>query len=461
MFGYILLAIAIVTYIIELRRVSLFIFVTFMLNGWSVLTDTVLGVKNFDLAFIYTIVVLLLQIFYDDHPTIKDKKLRILIFIFFVFMLLNVNFSSVHYHFNSYQILQGSRASFLVLSYFFIRKISTKDILWLNNVFFYITLITSILYILQVFFDLPVLPYDSENVKRDEYTGILRYYNHPPLLYWYIFVSILAPQLIKSRLTFLSSFVFITALVATQGRTQIGMTIGVLVLGVIMQNRVKSIIGSVLVGLFVISQFADIIDARFEGEFNNSTESEIESIFSGGIQETVEAGNAYNVGTLTYRLAWYYERALYLHDQPFLEKVFGLGLISDSQIETVEKLYDFSLGLRDGDGNIMQLSTPDISYGNILTKYGYLGGILYLSIWFYLLLFFFKNRKESDYPFLSFLLILNMFLISLAGCSISNQGNIIFPFLLYIFMLHHIEKKPEAINSPQIEDHGQNQESTS
>ena len=457
MFGYILLAIAIVTYIIELRRISLFIFVTFMLNGWSVLTDTVLGVKNYDLAFIYMIVVISLQIFYEDSPDLKDWKLRLLIFIFFIFMLLNVNFSFVHYHFTSFQILQGSRASFLVLSYFFIRKIDKKDFLWLNNIFFYITLITSILYIIQVFFNVPVLPYDTENVRRDTYTGILRYYNHPPLLYWYIFVSILAPHLVKSRLTFISSFIFITALVATQGRTQIGMTIGVLVLGVIMQNRIKSIFGSVLIGLFVISQFSDIIGARFEGQFNDSTENDIESIFSGGIQETVKAGNAYNVGTLTYRLSWFYERALYMHDQPLGEKIFGLGLISDSQLETVERLYNFSLGLRDGDGNVMQLSTPDISYGNLLTKYGYLGGVLYLFIWVYLLLFFYKRRKDTDFSFVGFLLILNMFLIALAGNSISNQGNSIFPFMLYLYVLYDEQAKT---NHPTIiAEYGQNKES--
>jgi hypothetical protein len=458
MFGYILLAIAIVTYIIELRRISLFIFVTFMLNGWSVLTDTVLGVKNYDLAFIYTIVVLSLQIFYEDSPDLKDWKLRLLIFIFFIFMLLNVNFSFVHYHFTSLQILQGSRASFLIMSYFFLRKYSKNDFLWLNTLFFYITLITSILFILQVFFDLPVLPYDTENIKRDNYTGILRYYNHPPLLYWYIFVSILTPHLIKSRLTFLSSFVFITALVATQGRTQIGTTIGVLLLGVIMQNRIKSIIGSILIGLFVISQFADIIGARFEGQFNDSTENDIESILSGGIQETVKAGSAYNVGTLTYRLAWFYERALYMHDQPLGEKLFGLGLISDSQLETVEKMYDFSLGLRDADGNVMQLSTPDISYGNILTKYGYMGGIIYLSLWVYLLLFFYKRKREDDYSFVGFLLIFNTILIAFAGCAISNQGNVIFPFLLYISILHG-EKDERVSHSTQITDHGQNKES--
>ncbi len=435
MIGYILLAIAIITYIIELRRISLFIFVTFMLNGWSMLTNTVLGVKNYDLAFIYTIVILLLQIFYDDKTELKDKKLRILIFIFFIFVLLDVNYSFVHYHFTAYQVLQGSRMCFLVLSYFFLRKISKSDFLWLNTVFFYITLITSILYILQVFFDMPVMPYDTENVKRDEYTGILRYYNHPPLLYWYLFVSILTPNLIKSHFTYLCSFVFITALVATQGRVQIGMTIGVLVLGVLMQNRIRSTIGAVLVGLFVISQFYVIIGARFEAKFDKSTESEIESIISGGIQETVKTGNARDVGTMTYRLAWFYERALYLQDRPLGEKIFGLGLISDSQFETIDKLYDFSLGIRDEDGNITQLTTPDISYGNLLSKYGYLGSILFLLIVFYLLIYFYKNRKQSSYSFLGFLIILNNLLISFSGTTISDQGNLAFVFLLYVYTL--------------------------
>ena len=53
MIGYILLGIAIFTYIIELRKISLMIFFSFMLNGWCVLTDDVLGSKNYDLALIY------------------------------------------------------------------------------------------------------------------------------------------------------------------------------------------------------------------------------------------------------------------------------------------------------------------------------------------------------------------------------------------------------------------------
>ena len=58
MLGISLLVIAILTYVLDLKKISLFIFTTFMLNGWCVLTDDVLGVKNFDMAVIYTLVVL-------------------------------------------------------------------------------------------------------------------------------------------------------------------------------------------------------------------------------------------------------------------------------------------------------------------------------------------------------------------------------------------------------------------
>ena len=120
----------------------------------------------------------------------------------FLKIFFNIMFSYNHYHFSSYQILQGSRASFLFLSYFFLRRQKIEDLLWLNRTFFYITLITSVLYILEVFLNLPVLPYKQETAKIDEYTGIMRYYNFPPLLYWYLYVSILSPQFIKSKFVF-------------------------------------------------------------------------------------------------------------------------------------------------------------------------------------------------------------------------------------------------------------------
>ena len=457
MIGYILLALGLILYLLELRKLSLFIFTTFMLKGWRVLTDDVLETKNYDLAFIYIFVILVFTIFTEKKTRdLNDRNLRFWLFTFMVFMVFNIMFSYNHYHFTSYQILQGCRASFLFLSYFFLRKQKTEDLLWINRAFFYVTLVTSILYILEVFLNLPVLPYKQETAKIDEYTGIMRYYNFPPLLYWYLFISILAPQILKSKLTFPAIFIFIIALFATLGRVQIAMTSIVLLFALIVQGRVKSILTAVFVALILAAPFAGIISNRFAGKFNDSTESEIKSVLNGGIQETVYLGNAHEVGTFTYRLAWLYERAEYLSTRPTSENIYGLGLISDSQVVTVQKWYAFNLGLTDEEGNTQQLSTPDISYGNILSKYGYLGGVLYLCIWFYLMFYLFRYHKYSDYAFLGAAITLNMFLLSFSGTAISDQGNFIIPFIIYILVnkavTEHKRKNPYIV--PKDEDNG-------
>ena len=443
MLGITLLVIAIIAYVIELKRISLFIFTSFMLNGWCVLTDDVLEMKNYDLAIIYTFVIFFFSALFEKSPTkFNDTKLKRWLYAFAVFIILDVVFSYNHYEFTPYQILQGSRASFLFLSYFFLKKVKVKDFLWINEIFFYITLVTSVLYILEVFFDLPVLPYNKEGAKIDDYTGIMRYYNSPPLLYWYIFITVLTPNLLKSKFTFLSIFVFIIALIATLGRIQIAMTAAVLLIGLIIQGRAKSIVTAAVAVLVLAAPFAQLLGARFAGKYEDSTASEIKAIFNGGIQETVYVGNSKDVGTFTYRLAWIYERADYLSTRPMEENVFGLGLISDSQTQKVNSMYAFGLGLMDEEENIAQLTTPDISYGNLLSKYGYVGGVLFLFIWFQMLATFIRYHKEDDMAFAGMLLVINAILLGFSGTTISDQGYLITPYLAYIVLIHKVTKDP-------------------
>ena len=72
MIGFYLLGFAIIFYITSLHKLSLFIFATFMLNGWCVLTDAILGYKNYDLAFIYVIAILAINLFIDKKTNSWD-----------------------------------------------------------------------------------------------------------------------------------------------------------------------------------------------------------------------------------------------------------------------------------------------------------------------------------------------------------------------------------------------------
>lgn len=58
MIGYILLFIALILYFQPSTRVySIFLYIGFLRKGYQLLTDDVIGVKNGDLAIIYTVVI--------------------------------------------------------------------------------------------------------------------------------------------------------------------------------------------------------------------------------------------------------------------------------------------------------------------------------------------------------------------------------------------------------------------
>ena len=180
----------------------------------------------------------------------------------------------------------------------------------------------------------------------------------------------------------------------------------------------------------------------FKEDNSKKKDLKINAIFNGGIQETVYVGNSKDVGTFTYRLAWIYERADYLSTRPMEENVFGLGLISDSQTQKVNSMYAFGLGLMDEEENIAQLTTPDISYGNLLSKYGYVGGVLFLFIWFQMLATFIRYHREDDMAFAGMLLVINAILLGFSGTTISDQGYLITPYLAYVVLIHKVTKEP-------------------
>ena len=96
---------------------------------------------------------------------------------------------------------------------------------------------------------------------------------------------------------------------------------------------------------------------------------------------------------MLYRFAWCYERGNYLVNRPLGEQLFGMGLCSDSQ-DWVYKHYHFKLGLPNEENMLpVQLYTPDIAIGNMITKLGFGGTIIYLAFYISLVLFFWKYRK--------------------------------------------------------------------
>ena len=161
-----------------------------MTDGLGILTDSILSVKNLDLALLYTLAVSLYSYKFEPWEGSDDRILLSLVTLLFAFLFCSALFSYFHYGFSPVQIVRGGRHLFLFLSYFFLRKVSVDDVKWLFRALMVITAIHSILYIIQVLTGLPVLMYDLI-AEVDPSTKIIRYYNYPVLLPFFLFITVL------------------------------------------------------------------------------------------------------------------------------------------------------------------------------------------------------------------------------------------------------------------------------
>lgn len=431
MLGLFLLVIALILYPTKNKRWSILLFVLFSMDFMRFIGNDILGIKSADLAFIYMITVSVFSYFYERDEFEEYVWLNRGVFWLFLFLLASVCYSYIHYRFTSFQILQGGRQLFLFLSYYFLRKTKQEDIEWLIDALFKITLIHAILYCVQVLTGLNVLFYGEASI--DKVTGMGRYYNYPTLLPFYLSFCMLYTKYQGRRISAFATVILLIALFCTQGRTYILTTIGVILFGIALRGPASRILyGSIILALCTLP-FFDILSARLTNE--GKTEDDLAAVLNGDFKADVAAGRTQE-GTLSYRIAWVYERALYLHNRPFGEKCFGLGMISDSQTDLVYSRYHFFTGLRNKEtGEPTQLCTGDIAWGNILVTLGYLGGVLFVSLWIYITKTLYRKRRYHPVILCGFVFLCSFWVCSIADSSLSQPGFLTFPFLLITYAI--------------------------
>lgn len=391
MIGYLLLLMALLLYIKpKYRHWSFFLYLSFMMGyggGFGLWTDEVLGVKNGDLAIIYTFVISIVMVFKRQY-NIPKWSFVVQYKWFILFLFANVLFSLFYYHFTPFQILQGGRSFLLIFAFPILVNIKQRDFDKVLQLLIKVCVLTSMLYILQTISRHAIMPYGE--FDTDPTTGLPRFYNSPANLDIYLVLTFLKPELFKGRIIYYR-ILFFLALVCTLGRTQIITTILLVFIALFFDGKIQKIGKYVIVIGVMMLPFIGILSDRFTGD----GASDFSDIQAGNFKEGYVQGR--DQGTLLYRFAWVYERYDYIIHRPLGEQLFGLGLISDSQ-PWVDKHYNFKIGLSNPENTgAVQLSTPDISYGNIMTRLGFLGGVLYIAFIVSLLSFLVKKRKINDF----------------------------------------------------------------
>lgn len=420
MIGIILLLLSVSLYTKRRYRIwSVFLYFGFLLGtlgGYNILTDSVIGVKNVDLALFFMLYVIVYK--WTIVKSFFIEKIGLFCIIFTLFIFVSFLFSVIYYDISWSVALRASRSYYLINSYFVFRTLTDKEFKQILYLLLKITYITSIIYVLQILVGKPLMPYPwSYNYEGTFH--LIRLYNFPTLLGFFLFASFSDEKVAnnpKYRL------VFFLTLCATMGRTMLVCGIlGILIL-TMLEKSSKSIVNILLVAILLIPTYQYFSDRFLKG----NTIDDLNSVKTGEFEDW-RAGTG---GTMTFRIAWIYERWNYIEERPIWEKFFGLGLIGEGERQ-IQKMYKFHIGLKNERGETVQLATPDIMYGDVLTHLGIGGGLLYLWIVGLMIVFLWKKQNISTWSRVGFVSLFVCVLESFSGSLLAYPKNL----SIYLFII--------------------------
>lgn len=423
MLGILLLAVSVILYFSPRKRyLSYFLYISFMFDGYKVLIDPVLGgVKNGDIALVYTFVISLVMILQKKYVLVHDKITKWFV-VFVLFLGCSMIFSMYHYDIPFMQVIQGGRFLLLVFCYPILRNMKLEECKRLFNLLARFTVLVGIVDVVQVIIQIPIIP--TYEINRDPATGLIRFFNYPVFSIFFLIVCLVKPDYFGKRTKYVLGLLLV-CIMGTLGRSLMLITLICILLGLWFQGKRSAIIKYGLIITICALPFSTMISERYVSS-NSGTQDDINAVLHGNIElnsyEQIE-------GSFTYRLSWVLERFQYLEKRPVGEKIFGLGLLSDSS-PLSQQMYRFIVNIKFyGSGMVQQLRSPDIAYGTMLAYLGFGGFFVYVMFVYNLFKGIFKMRTYNCYFLAGSIWIIFTFLISFFSDDLTNP---------YIFSLCYI-----------------------
>lgn len=423
MLGILLLAVSVILYFSPRKRyLSYFLYISFMFDGYKVLIDPVLGgVKNGDIALVYTFVISLVMILQKKYVLVHDKITKWFV-VFVLFLGCSMMFSMYHYDIPFMQVIQGGRFLLLVFCYPILRNMKLQECKRLFNLLARFTVLVGIVDVVQVIIQIPIIP--TYEINRDPATGLIRFFNYPVFSIFFLIVCLVKPDYFGKRTKYVLGLLLV-CIMGTLGRSLMLITLICILLGLWFQGKRSAIIKYGLIITICALPFSTMISERYVSS-NSGTQDDINAVLHGNIElnsyEQIE-------GSFTYRLSWVLERFQYLEKRPVGEKIFGLGLLSDSS-PLSQQMYRFIVNIKFyGSGMVQQLRSPDIAYGTMLAYLGFGGFFVYIMFVYNLSKGIFKMRTYNCYFLAGSIWIIFTFLISFFSDDLTNP---------YIFSLCYI-----------------------
>ena len=439
MIFFTLIIIAIGLYIWGYKTPALLIFFFLMTSGFNLIPEEFMENKLFSKGMDYAILTIVGMIIIDSFCIknyLKPDKLLWLILIFYVFLAFCILYNRYVVGVSWKEIVRTARYNILWMAYLVFRNFSQEQLLKLLKYLFFVTVVCSALFLLQIILDEHIL---NETVRYEIYLlgmKIPRYYNQPDMLPIFAFMAIYFNPC-KGPMKIVTAAILICALLGAFHRSLFFAFILSISAGYIIRlPRVKR--GVVLISTAVLCLFFIVF---FGYKFANSRTVKDVSVVTSGNVGAIDVKDIdieeLQKSTFTFRIAHFIERNQYLLDHP-KAMLFGAGLMTeDSKI--TGSMFDFDIGLiEELSGKTAQLDTPDISYSILIMRYGYLGTLLVFSMFVYFMIYFYKNRKDSVGVF-SFAYLVTTIFVSFFSYTLTQPISFLMPLITYNLIQKNID----------------------
>jgi hypothetical protein len=422
--------VAIVLYLLDYRVLALIIFFFFITSGFNLIPEEVMDIgpisKGGDFAFFTLAGIVIIDSFCRKNYLKVDDFSRYLL-LFGVFLVLCIAYSKWILGASWMEIFRPVRYYFFWIAYFVFRSMKKEALEQILRILFIVVVCLSVLFLLQILLNTHILNEAQKSAFSIGNLKLPRFYNQPETLQFFVLVAIYRNPY-KNVWKRITTAILVLALLGAFHRSLMGWFVMVLLLGYLVRlSRLRRIQVLLILGVITIGgiSFAGVKLAK------SRTFADLQSVAKGNFidVETTMDVEELESATFTFRLALFYERNQYILEHP-RAMLLGVGLMPDES-PLVDKLFDFDIGLVNKQTNkTQQLETGDMSYCLLILQLGYLGAALFLAVWIYLAVFFYKHR-EHKYGLLSFLYIIFALLSGLFSSYIVLPINYIMPLITY------------------------------
>jgi hypothetical protein len=436
-FIYLLLMIlGVFFFFINKKEGSLIILLFFITNGFQLIPEAALESfpinKYIDYLLLYIILILFFMIVSNtEYFKHKDKFSSILVLLL-IYMLYELISTIAKRDETAVNAIKVFRIHIFLGLYFIIRSIKMSILLKMMEIVFKITIVTAILYLLQIILHKQILSGTIDGFDSNFNNQIFRFRNVPLFLDF----SLLYLLFFKTKIKFRSLLILLLliTLVAPMNRGPIIAFLAACSLFLLVTRKISKFFRYLIVGLIIGIAVWPLISYRFEKE---DTGSDLTKAFSMNDYEDYESSEN---GSFSFRIALLLERMDYLYANPS-KLITGIGLRHEDSPKT-QTDFRFVVGAEKNNSSGIKvkqmIDTSDLVWATMIFRYGLLGVVLYLILFLYLLKAFYKDRRYSI-AIVGFLL-LSMYMINSFATDILIRPSTFFIFFIVSVVVQKLNR---------------------